>query len=170
MRQWITDVLVPYLNALRERLGLHPSQKALLIIDVWSVHRSAEFQDWLRKTHPNILIDFVPGGCTGIGQPLDVGLNRPFKHAVKVAYHAWLVDTLLEQRRKNKKMDLDTGLPVLRDASVGWIWQGYKAIQNKELILKVSTYAPDEHLYSRKIPRHGKCVSFVAASICRMNV
>jgi hypothetical protein len=96
MPEWVNDVLVPYLNAQRERLGLPLSQKALVIIDVWSVHRSREFQDWLRKNRPNILVDFVPGGCTGIGQPLDVGLNRPFKHALEVAYHSWLVDTLLE--------------------------------------------------------------------------
>ncbi|KAJ7815544.1 hypothetical protein B0H13DRAFT_2381017 [Mycena leptocephala] len=116
-RFWVDDVLVPYLNAQRERLSLPLSQKALVIIDVWSVHRSREFQDWLRKNHPNILVDFVPGGCTG---------GIPFM----ARRH------LLEQRRKREKLDLDTGLPVLQDASVGWIWQGYKAIQNKELILK----------------------------------
>jgi hypothetical protein len=82
MRQWIEDVIIPYLARERARLGLRPSHKALLIIDVWSVHRSAEFLDWMREYHPEILIDFVPGGCTGIGQPLDVGINRPFKHAV----------------------------------------------------------------------------------------
>ncbi|KAJ7933696.1 hypothetical protein B0H13DRAFT_1855940 [Mycena leptocephala] len=59
MCQWINEVLVPYLNAQRERLHLRPSQRALLIIDVWSVHRSADFQDRLRETHPNILIDFI---------------------------------------------------------------------------------------------------------------
>jgi hypothetical protein len=112
--------------------------EALLIIDVWSVHRSAEFLNWMRETHPEILIDFVPGGGTGIGQPLDVGLNRPFKHAVKVAYHSWLVDTLIKQQRAGETLDLDTTLPVLRDASVGWLWEGYNVIQDKELILKVS--------------------------------
>lgn len=122
MREWINNVVVPYLENQKALLGLPPSQKALLIIDVWSVHRSKEFQDWLRETHPNILIDFVPANCTSIGQPLDVGINRPFKHAVKVAYQSWLVDILLEQRRNNEKLDLDTTLPVLRDASVGWIW------------------------------------------------
>lgn len=86
MRKWINDVVVPYLAHQRALLGLPPSHKALLIIDVWSVHRSKEFQDWLRETHPNILIDFVPANCTSIGQLLDVGINRPFKHAVKVAY------------------------------------------------------------------------------------
>ncbi|KAJ7744394.1 hypothetical protein B0H16DRAFT_1463270 [Mycena metata] len=48
-----------------------------------------------------------------------------------------LVPYLNAQRRRNgEKLDLATGLPELRDASVGWIWEGYKAIQNKELILK----------------------------------
>ncbi|KAF8192292.1 hypothetical protein K438DRAFT_1970101 [Mycena galopus ATCC 62051] len=67
---------------------------------------------------------------------LDVGLNRPFKHALKVAYHSWLVDTVLEQRCNGEKLDLDTGLGVLRNASVGWIWEGYKATQTKELVKK----------------------------------
>ncbi|KAJ7312709.1 hypothetical protein DFH08DRAFT_821873 [Mycena albidolilacea] len=88
----------------------------------WSNQKTMRQWDWLRKIHPDILVDFVPGGCTGIGQPLDVGLNRPFKHAVK--------------RRNGEQLDPDTGLPVLRDASVGWIWQGSKVIQNKELLLK----------------------------------
>jgi hypothetical protein len=123
MREWADDVLAPYLAQKKAELGLPPSQKALLTWDVWAVHRSAELGDWMRENHPNILIDFVPGGCTSVGQPLDVGLNRPFKHAVKVAYHSWLVDTLLQQRRDGEKMDLDTGLPVLRDSSVGWIWE-----------------------------------------------
>ncbi|KAJ6525403.1 hypothetical protein B0H19DRAFT_1199117 [Mycena capillaripes] len=36
MREWINDVVVPYLAHQRALLGLSPSQKALLIIDVWS--------------------------------------------------------------------------------------------------------------------------------------
>jgi hypothetical protein len=142
MREWVELVVIPYLERERERLGLHPNQKALLIIDVWSVHRSAEFQDWMRENYPNIIIDFIPGGCTGIGQPLDVGINRPFKHAVKVAYHAWLVETLIEQRSKGKSLDLDTRIGTLRNASVAWIWQGFRAIENRELLLKVSTHPP----------------------------
>ncbi|KAJ7315140.1 hypothetical protein DFH08DRAFT_820740 [Mycena albidolilacea] len=59
-----------------------------------------EFGLWMAENHPTIQIDFVPGGCTGVGQPLDVGINRAFKHALKVAYHAWLVDALLAQRKR----------------------------------------------------------------------
>ncbi|KAJ7062656.1 hypothetical protein C8F01DRAFT_964446, partial [Mycena amicta] len=61
-------------------------------------------------------------------------INRPFKHAVKLAYHEWLVERLLRQRTAGKSMDLDTTIGTLRDASVGWIWKGYQAIQRKEMI------------------------------------
>jgi predicted amidophosphoribosyltransferase len=44
-----------------------------------------------------------------------------FKHPIKVEYQLWLVNILLEQWRNNKKLDLDMTLPVLWDASVGWI-------------------------------------------------
>ncbi|KAJ7882224.1 hypothetical protein B0H14DRAFT_3756934 [Mycena olivaceomarginata] len=115
MREWIVLVVIPFLERERVRLGLHPHQKALLIIDVWSVHRSAEFLDWMRENHPDIIIDF---------------------HAVKVAYHAWLVETLIAQQDAGEDLDIDTTIGVLRDANVGWIWQGFCAIESKELILK----------------------------------
>jgi hypothetical protein len=43
----------------------------------------------------------------------------------------WLVDTLLQQCRDGERMDLDTGLPVLRDASVGWIWKDTRQFKTK---------------------------------------
>jgi hypothetical protein len=34
MREWVEDVLIPFLNAWKERLGVPLSQKALVILDV----------------------------------------------------------------------------------------------------------------------------------------
>lgn len=64
--------------------------------------------------------------------------------------HAWLVTTLLKQRSEGKSLDLNTKVGVLRDASVGWIWEGHKVIQNKE-----RSFSP------------GQCVPSAAVSICR---
>jgi hypothetical protein len=50
-----------------------------------------------------------------------------------------LFDTLIAQQDAGKDLDLDKTIGVLRDASVRWIWQGFCAIESKELILKVST-------------------------------
>lgn len=32
--------------------------------------------------HPNIQLEYVPGGCTGIWQACDVEIQRVFKHAI----------------------------------------------------------------------------------------
>lgn len=137
MQRFVNDILAPYLDAQKMRISRPQTQKSLWIIDVWSVHRSNEFMGWMRDNHPTILIDFVPGGCTGVGQPLDVGINRPFKQSIKVSYHADLVDDFLGQMKENQGLAFDTHIGPLRDASVGWLWNAYQVIQKEELIRKV---------------------------------
>ncbi|TFK16528.1 hypothetical protein FA15DRAFT_548484, partial [Coprinopsis marcescibilis] len=64
MKDFANDILAPYISAEIERLGLPPNQKALWTIDVFSVHCSREFCMWMKENHPNIFLDYVPGGCT----------------------------------------------------------------------------------------------------------
>ncbi|KAF6752000.1 hypothetical protein DFP72DRAFT_751737, partial [Ephemerocybe angulata] len=64
MKLFVEDILVPFFDRQRARLDRPPSSKALWTIDVFSVHRSQEFRDYMEATHPNIILDFVPGGCT----------------------------------------------------------------------------------------------------------
>ncbi|KIJ90508.1 hypothetical protein K443DRAFT_49010, partial [Laccaria amethystina LaAM-08-1] len=64
MRAFVNDILVPYFNRRKAELRLPIEQKSLWQIDVWSVHRSEEFRQWMRVNHPKVVVDFVPGGCT----------------------------------------------------------------------------------------------------------
>ena len=36
----------------------------------------------------------IAGGCTGLTQPLDVGINRSFKARCRQMWEEWLVDLL----------------------------------------------------------------------------
>ena len=59
-----------------------------------------------------IEIIHIPGGCTGLTQPLDVGINKPFKSRVRVLWEEWMIN----------KIDC-TGLvyaPTREDIS-GWV-------------------------------------------------
>jgi hypothetical protein len=79
MQLFVYNILAPYFEETKAKLKCLTNQRSLWTIDVWSVHRLKEFIDWMYKKHPNILVDFVPGSCTGIAQPCDVGLQAHYK-------------------------------------------------------------------------------------------
>lgn len=82
MRLYVTHILAPYFERHPKERGV-PDQRCLWLIDVWSVHRSAEFRQCMKKNYPWIIINYVPGGCTRLAQPCDVGIQRPLKHAMR---------------------------------------------------------------------------------------
>jgi hypothetical protein len=69
MQDFVIHILDRYFEEEKKRLGLPPDQKSLWIPDVWSVQRSKAWRDWMRTNYPNIILDFIPGGCTGVSQP-----------------------------------------------------------------------------------------------------
>ena len=142
MKTFVDEILAPYFERVKREKGLPVTQKSLWMIDVWSVHRSKEFRTWMRVTHPNILLDYVPGGCTSIMQPCDVGIQRPFKLSVKRSYQEDVVTEMLNQLGNEEtsavNIQVDTRLPVLRDRSTRWIWNAYKAVSQEELVKKVT--------------------------------
>ena len=92
MQSFVNKILAPYFDGEKRNLGLPETQCALWQINVWLVHRSQEFWDWIRDKHLTILINFVLGGCTGIHQPCNVGIQRPLKLSLKHSYHEDVVN------------------------------------------------------------------------------
>ena len=81
MIRYIEEVIAPYVRVVRESLGLSENHPALAVFDVFAAHRSQSVLDSL-KTH-HIKYVFVPAGCTGELQPLDLTFNDPFKREMK---------------------------------------------------------------------------------------
>ncbi|KIJ09610.1 hypothetical protein PAXINDRAFT_87232 [Paxillus involutus ATCC 200175] len=100
MCDYVCHILIPYWNRQKEKVGAPDDQECILQLDVWSVHRSVQFRTWLDQNHAWIKYRFVPGGCTGIAQPCDVSIQRPFKLAVKRAQHADIVKESLSLLQK----------------------------------------------------------------------
>ena len=93
----------------------------------------------MKTTHPTIMLDFVPGGCTGVAQPCDVGIQRPLKLSLKRSYHEDIVSDVVNQLKAgNEVVSIDTRLAVIRDRSVRWIWNAYQSINNADLVKKAS--------------------------------
>ena len=88
---WLEFMLLPILN----------TGPTLLVMDLFKSHSTQEIKDWLRAHR--IVPSLVPGGCTGLVQPPDVSVNRPFKDILKQV----IDDTI----------DLAEGEPILVPAS-----------------------------------------------------
>ncbi|KAJ6456514.1 hypothetical protein C8R45DRAFT_580223, partial [Mycena sanguinolenta] len=139
MHLLVNKIIAPYFDAKKAELGLPPSQVSIWLIDLWSVHKSQEFRDWMKKNHPTIIILYIPGGCTGIWQPLDVGIQRLMKLSIKRSAHRDIVDEALSQIKDGKpahEIKLDTTIGTLRDRSVGWIVQAIHDISDPALIAR----------------------------------
>ncbi|PPR06566.1 hypothetical protein CVT24_001800 [Panaeolus cyanescens] len=92
----------------------------------------------MKAKHSNILLDFVPGGCTGVAQPCDVGMQRPFKHSAKRSYHEDIVQSFTSQLEQNPDTvpTLSKKLGVVRDWSARWLWNAYNVINRPDLVKK----------------------------------
>jgi hypothetical protein len=77
MLRYLEVVIVPYVEATRQSLGLKPDHCALAIFDVFAAHRCHSVLEALSDNH--IKYTFVPASCTGELQPLDLTFNAAFK-------------------------------------------------------------------------------------------
>jgi hypothetical protein len=141
MKSFVTNILVPYFQRTKERLGLPEDQRSIWQIDCWSVHRSDEFLNWMGKNHESIIVDFVPARITGLFQPCDVGFQRIFKHSTRNSAHEDVVQEVLEKLEQGlpvETMAVDAKIKVLRDRTVRWLWKAYCQLNKPEIIKKVS--------------------------------
>jgi hypothetical protein len=140
MHTLVDEIIAPYLAVEKAKLGLPDSQRSIWQIDVWSVHRSQEFRTWMKGHYPNIILDFVPGGCTGVWQACDVGIQRIFKHSLKHSYHEDVVSTILRQIDEGADtIEVNKKLGVLRDQSVSWMWKAHRTLNKPEIVKKVNS-------------------------------
>ncbi|KAJ3790464.1 hypothetical protein GGU10DRAFT_251459, partial [Lentinula aff. detonsa] len=66
MKSLVDEIIAPYFEQAKHKLGIEDpdGQYSIWKIDCWSVHKSEAFLSWMKKTHPKIIIIFVPGNCT----------------------------------------------------------------------------------------------------------
>ena len=93
---WLDEQLVPVLGG----------QPTLLALDLFSSHKTDEVLDTMRAN--DITVSVIPGGCTGLIQPLDVSINRPFQDILKV--------TQSLSSKKKKQSTLPGHLPFCSDS------------------------------------------------------
>lgn len=84
MLQWVDRVLKPYVQD--APAGIVP----YLLLDKYRCH----YQGSVAKAIEDCGVewDIIPGGCTGLVQPIDVGIGKPFKNRMRYKWEEWMMD------------------------------------------------------------------------------
>ena len=62
--------------------------RRLLVLDSYRAHQTPLIRQALNERHVDIV--FVPPDCTGLAQPVDVGIAKPFKDRVRDQWVQWM--------------------------------------------------------------------------------
>jgi len=139
MKDYIKNIVDPWVKMKGGELGFKGWPHAVLIIDCWSVHKSQHFREWMKKTHSFYHLVFVPAGCTGIAQPADVILQRPLKAGIVNAYSQWMADEihlLIKSGAAPNELKVQTGMTKLKPLLVDWVWASWRDLKDRTELIK----------------------------------
>jgi len=128
------------------------NKKILLLLDNCTSHKTQTVKLFLKNEYPLIEIQYLPPNTTSILQPLDVGLNGPFKASLRNKYISWLITNFdngkdISQVKKKERTNF----------LVKWIstsWKKVNTITNIKNSFKFCGYIEDNN----NIP---KCKSYI---------
>uniref|UniRef100_A0A669DWZ2 HTH CENPB-type domain-containing protein n=1 Tax=Oreochromis niloticus TaxID=8128 RepID=A0A669DWZ2_ORENI len=84
MKEWLREVYV------RRPGGFFHASPSLLICDSMRAHLTADVKKLVKQMNSELAV--IPGGLTKELQPLDIGVNRPFKVRLRAAWERWMTD------------------------------------------------------------------------------
>ena len=82
MLEWVEEILPLYVPT------PPPGVVPLLYLDSFAVHMMGSVVGAIQAL--GVEVKFIPPGCTGLVQPVDVGYNKAFKSKVKEQCNEWL--------------------------------------------------------------------------------
>ena len=62
----------------------------LLILDSYRCHTMSLVVHRIQEM--GVEVAHIPGGCTSLCQPVDVGFNKPFKDSVRQLWTTWMIE------------------------------------------------------------------------------
>ena len=92
------------------------SVSRLLVLDNYRPHLGADTISLAESMDTNIC--YVPGGCTGIAQPMDMSINAPFKKDFQEQWIQWR--RMPAARKPDGRMMIPTRQHVINWVSHAW--------------------------------------------------
>ena len=132
---WIKeDLLKDWLDRIVLNLKLPENYVLALVIDQCKVHLKDTIQKYLKKN--NLAFFYIPSGCTGLLQPLDVCINKPLKDKLRLHFSKWFQEFDSTDKNITKSGYLK---PPPFEEICNWLLDDWNNIDN-ELVKKSFEY------------------------------
>ena len=132
--RWVEEVLKPWAEEAPEHVVPY------LLLDSYPCHLMKSMTHAIQAL--GVEIEHVPGGCTGLAQPVDVGINKPLKCHIRRYWEEYMINTGLQQmvtkapsRAMMASWCID-GLDAI-DSNIGknaWLHKDYSFFPREETI------------------------------------
>ena len=84
MIAWVNEVLAPYVATAPDHVV------PILILDMYRCHMMSSVVQMIQEL--GVEVQHIPGGCTSLCQPVDVGFNKPFKDRMRRQWMNWMTN------------------------------------------------------------------------------
>ena len=84
MLMWVEMVLKPYVDTAPQNMV------PLLFLDSYCCHMMHLVVNVIQDL--GVEVEHIPGGCTSLCQPVDIGINKRFKAFLHKAWEKWMID------------------------------------------------------------------------------
>ena len=84
MLMWVEMVLKPYVDTAPDNVV------PILFLDSYHCHMMNLVVNAIQDL--GVEVEHIPGDCTSLCQPVDIGINKPFKAFLHKAWEKWMID------------------------------------------------------------------------------
>ena len=81
---WVDTVLKPYVDTAPDDVV------PILFLDSYRCHMMNSVVNAIQDL--GVEVEHIPGGCTLLCQPVDIGINKTFKPFLRKAWEKWMID------------------------------------------------------------------------------
>ena len=135
-KDYVENIVIPYVKSIRELYGHQPDKSALLIQDNFKGQSTLEVLDLLESN--NILVHFLPSNSTDRLQPMDLSVNKVVKDHLRDKFQEWYasqVTSAIISSGSNEIEPIKYPLPLMRELGAEWLMSMFEHIRDNPHIV-----------------------------------
>ena len=133
MKEYINNILLPYIKEKRRSLNLAYDYPALVLFDNFKAQCTPGFLSILDQNNINVML--IPPNCTDRLQPLDVSVNKAVKNQLRSQFQSWYAQQVCHQYKEGKEKPIDLRMSTIKPLSASWIVAACNYLKNKPEII-----------------------------------